>query len=65
MHHAQAEAAPTLGLIARQEAAADAINGLNEPLWQAVYHQVARVPSYADALEVVMAMPDAELALFL
>jgi hypothetical protein len=66
MHHAiTADASRPVGLAARQDAAADAINGLNEPLWQAVYHQLARAPSYAEALDVVMAMPDVELDLFL
>ena len=65
-HSATATANTThIGADARQDAAGDAFNGINEGLWQHIREQIGHVPSFNECVEFTGQMPADVLALYL
>lgn len=56
---------PAVSEADRKAAAQDAMNGLNETLWQRIFTELGHEPSLAEAETATIAMSDADILLYI
>lgn len=56
---------PPVSETERKDAAQDAMNGLNEKLWDRIHRELGHEPTLAEAEAYVIALPDSEILLYI